>query len=213
MSRIGAAIPMREYPGKTPTVRVANPIRNIVIRNVYLRPTKSPSTPKRAAPKGRTINPAAKARRANRKPVVSSTPEKNCFEMVTASEPYKKKSYHSKMVPSDAATISFRSSESNLGNELIAANETERVSIFRPSFHAAQGPQFYTGIPTAGYTGAQRYSGSPKEGKSVVELTGNAQSSAGIEKRVIVRSLFIRHRGAASSRLSILFSIRIHIWC
>jgi len=60
-------------------------------------------------------------------PVLSSTPEKNCFEMVTAKEPYKKKSYHSKIVPSDAAKISRRSSVRS-GNEPMAANGTERIS-------------------------------------------------------------------------------------
>jgi len=43
--------------------------------------------PKKTAPNGRTMNPAAKASSANVKLVVSSKPEKNCFAIVAASEP------------------------------------------------------------------------------------------------------------------------------
>ena len=59
----------------------------MVMRKVRLRPTRSPSRPKTSAPKGRTKKPAAKASSAKMKPVVSLTPEKNCFEMMTDSAP------------------------------------------------------------------------------------------------------------------------------
>ena len=59
----------------------------MVMRKVRLRPTRSPSRPKTSAPKGRTKKPAAKASSAKMKPVVSLTPEKNCFEMMIDSAP------------------------------------------------------------------------------------------------------------------------------
>ena len=61
----------------------------IVIRNVYLRPTRSPSRPNTSAPNGRTANPAANASSAKMKAVVSLTPAKNCLPMIAASEPYR----------------------------------------------------------------------------------------------------------------------------
>ena len=61
----------------------------IVIRNVYLRPTRSPSRPNTSAPKGLTANPAANAASAKMKPVVSLTPEKNCALITVASRPYR----------------------------------------------------------------------------------------------------------------------------
>ena len=59
----------------------------MVIRNVCLRPTRSPRRPNTSAPKGRTAKPAANASSAKMNPVVSLTPEKNCLEMIAASEP------------------------------------------------------------------------------------------------------------------------------
>jgi len=59
----------------------------MVTRNVYLRPTRSPSRPNSKAPNGRTKNPAAKARSAKMYAVVSLTPAKNCLEMMADSEP------------------------------------------------------------------------------------------------------------------------------
>ncbi len=61
----------------------------MVMRKVYLRPTRSPSRPNTSAPKGRTKKPAAKASSANRKPVVSFIPEKNFLVMIATSDPYR----------------------------------------------------------------------------------------------------------------------------
>ncbi len=61
----------------------------IVMRNVYLRPTRSPMRPNTSAPNGRTKNPAAKASSAKMNPVVGFTPEKNCLVITAASEPYR----------------------------------------------------------------------------------------------------------------------------
>ena len=59
----------------------------MVTRKVFLRPTRSPIRPNTSAPNGRTANPAAKAASAKMNPVVSFTPEKNCAEMIVASNP------------------------------------------------------------------------------------------------------------------------------
>ena len=68
-------------------MNVATPMIAMVTRNVYFRPTRSPRRPKKMAPKGLTAKPAAKASRAKIKPAVGLTPEKNCTEMIAASEP------------------------------------------------------------------------------------------------------------------------------
>ncbi|MNM59475.1 hypothetical protein D3C81_707290 [compost metagenome] len=83
------------------------PMIRMVTRKVYLRPMRSPRLPKKAAPNGRTKKPAAKASRAKIMPVVSLTPLKNCLAMIAASEPYRKKSYHSKTVPRLDAKMTF----------------------------------------------------------------------------------------------------------
>ena len=75
--------------GSSPVSAVARPMITIVIRKVYLRPARSPSRPNSSAPNGRTKKPAAKASSAKMNPVVSLTPEKNCFEMIAASDPYR----------------------------------------------------------------------------------------------------------------------------
>ncbi len=61
----------------------------MVIRKVYLRPTRSPSRPKTIAPNGLTAKPAAKAISAKMKAAVGLTPEKNCAAMIADSEPYR----------------------------------------------------------------------------------------------------------------------------
>lgn len=60
---IGAAHPIDSYVGSKPTRNVDAPITRIVIRNVYLRPTRSPMRPKKSAPNGRTTKPTAKVER------------------------------------------------------------------------------------------------------------------------------------------------------
>ena len=96
---------MVAYEGSTPTRKVDRPMIRMVTRKVYLRPMRSPRLPKKAAPKGRTKKPAAKASSAKMKAVVSLTPLKNCLAMIAASEPYRKKSYHSNTVPRDEARM------------------------------------------------------------------------------------------------------------
>ncbi len=49
----------------------------MVIRKVYLRPTRSPTRPNTSAPNGRTAKPAANASSANTSWLASFSPEKN----------------------------------------------------------------------------------------------------------------------------------------
>src|SRR5690349_953114 len=96
------------------------PMIRMVIRKVYLRPTRSPSRPNTSAPNGRTRKPAAKASSAKTFRVASGNDEKNCAPMIAASDPYRKKSYHSKIVPADDARMTFFSSRV-MGRFLVAA--------------------------------------------------------------------------------------------
>ena len=112
------------------------------------------------------MNPAAKARRANKKPVDSSTPEKNCFEMVTARAPYKKKSYHSKTVPREAAKTSFRCSVESPDHLWIAAAEVKWVSRSRHPVPAPAGTFTSAALDWNSYVGsagAQTCTSSPKK--------------------------------------------------
>ena len=59
----------------------------MVMRKVYLRPTRSPIRPNTSAPNGRTAKPAAKASKVKMKAAVALTPEKNCLAMIAASVP------------------------------------------------------------------------------------------------------------------------------
>ena len=74
-----------------------------MVRKAPLRPERSPITPKMIAPSGRNAKPAANKASAATSAAVGSSPAKNTFEMVAASEPKMKKSYHSNAVPADEA--------------------------------------------------------------------------------------------------------------
>src|SRR5262249_10610249 len=86
-SRMGAAAPMLLYVGSTPTSAVAAPIPTIVHRNVYLRPTRSPSRPNTRAPNGRTANPTPNSARLDRNAIVGSPAGKNRSPIVSARMP------------------------------------------------------------------------------------------------------------------------------
>ncbi len=72
-----------------PTTKVLPPIIRMVMRKVYLRPTRSPSRPKTRAPKGRTRKPAAKASSAKMLRVLSGNWLKKLAPMTAASDPYR----------------------------------------------------------------------------------------------------------------------------
>ena len=59
------------------------------MRNVALRPIRSPRRPKNRAPNGRTRKPAAKASKAKMARVFGSKEEKNLAPITAASEPYR----------------------------------------------------------------------------------------------------------------------------
>ena len=83
--------------GSNATTKVDRPISMIVTRKVYFRPTISPIRPKKIAPNGRTIKPAAKASNAKIFRVVSSniglpsapSTLKNCAPIIAARDPYR----------------------------------------------------------------------------------------------------------------------------
>src|SRR5271167_255423 len=87
---------------------VDRPIITIVIMKVRLRPIRSPIAPKISAPSGRTAKPAPNVARLARNAALSLPGGKNKILKKTARVPYRKKSYHSKTVPSDAATMTNR---------------------------------------------------------------------------------------------------------
>ena len=55
----GETQPICAKVGSKPMVKVANPMKTMVIMNVCLRPSVSPSRPNSRAPKGRTMKPIA----------------------------------------------------------------------------------------------------------------------------------------------------------
>ena len=68
-------------------MNVDDPMIRMVIRKVYLRPTRSPSRPNTMAPKGRTRKPAAKASSAKMLRVFSGYWLKNLAPIIAAKEP------------------------------------------------------------------------------------------------------------------------------
>ena len=68
---IGAAMPIVRYPGRNPIAAVEPPMISSVVRNANLRPTRSPSRPKKSAPNGRTAKPTANVASVLRKLAVA----------------------------------------------------------------------------------------------------------------------------------------------
>src|SRR2546421_9985393 len=99
----GAAAPIVLYVGRKPTSTVARPITVMVMRKVYLRPTRSPMRPKISAPNGRTRNPAAYAPNAPSSWKVAFPGGKKRLAKNGARIAYREKSYHSKTEPTDDA--------------------------------------------------------------------------------------------------------------
>ena len=75
---MGTMRPTWAYVGKIPIRVVPRPMIEIVRRNAYFLPTKSPIRPKTTAPNGRTAKPAAKVasvRRSAPEPGAKNTPD------------------------------------------------------------------------------------------------------------------------------------------
>jgi hypothetical protein len=66
---------------------VERPIITSVTRKVYFLPIRSPSLPKKRAPKGRTTKPAAKVARVLSNAAVGLVEGKNLVEMMVARLP------------------------------------------------------------------------------------------------------------------------------
>jgi len=95
--------------------KVATPMIIMVATSVFLRPTRSPMCPKISPPTGRATNPAAKVAKvakASSVPTAGSAPgKKSLGNTRPAAVPYKKKSYHSTLVPTRLETTTVRSSD------------------------------------------------------------------------------------------------------
>jgi hypothetical protein len=70
-----------------PIAAVAKPIKVMVIRKVYLRPSLSPRMPNRIAPIGRTPKPAPKVARVSRRAAVGFAVGKKSVAMTGARVP------------------------------------------------------------------------------------------------------------------------------
>ena len=98
----------------------ATPINIKAATNVFFLPTLSPKCPKIIPPIGLAIKPAAKVRSDKIKAVDSGTsPKKAVGKTSAAAAPYKKKSYHSMLVPAKAVRATFRM-EDSLFKEVIS---------------------------------------------------------------------------------------------
>ena len=84
---MGARKPMDSYDGIHPIKKVAPPMSTKVTMKVYFRPIKSPSLPKKSAPKGRTTKPAANVAKVLRKAAVGLSCGKNFVEITVARLP------------------------------------------------------------------------------------------------------------------------------
>jgi hypothetical protein len=76
-SAIGASTPMAAYPGSSPISTVATPISSSVLTSTCLRPSLSPSRPKKMPPTGRARNPTAYVENDSSVPVSGSLSGKN----------------------------------------------------------------------------------------------------------------------------------------
>jgi hypothetical protein len=86
-------------------LKVASSMINSVKTSIDRRPTRSPKWPKTIPPMGRATNPTAKVPNAARVPTSGSKVGKNSL-LKTSAElvPYRKKSYHSVVVPMKLAS-------------------------------------------------------------------------------------------------------------
>ncbi len=83
-SAIGASTPMAAYPGSSPISTVATPISSSVLTSTCLRPSLSPSRPKKMPPTGRARNPTAYVEKDSSVPVSGSLSGKNSFGKTSA---------------------------------------------------------------------------------------------------------------------------------
>src|SRR5690242_16086634 len=99
------------------------PISSSVAISVDLRPTRSPNQPKKAPPRGRATKPTKLVVKAAIVPARGlSVGKKSLAKTVAEKKPYKKKSYHSIVVPSVLAPMmgSIRRKVTGLSDEAVA---------------------------------------------------------------------------------------------
>ena len=70
-------------------MKVDRPMIRMVTRNVYLRPIMSPRRPKKMAPNGRTMKPAAKRQQRKDEGRTRIQATEELLAMMAASEPYR----------------------------------------------------------------------------------------------------------------------------
>jgi hypothetical protein len=93
-----------------PIIRVLSPIKSRVVTSVDFRPTRSPRWPKITPPRGLAINPIVKVLKARIWPINgSNVGKKSLGKTRAAAVPYRKKSYHSMVVPTVLATTASTS--------------------------------------------------------------------------------------------------------
>ena len=71
----------------TPISAVESPMPLSVMRNVYFRPTRSPTLPNTNAPRGRIRNPTENSATVLRNAATGSLFEKNCTDRIAARLP------------------------------------------------------------------------------------------------------------------------------
>src|SRR5205085_10993837 len=107
------------------------PISNSVAISVDLRPTRSPNHPKKAPPIGRAAKPTKLVVKAAIVPAKGlSVGKKSLAKTVAEKKPYKKKSYHSMVVPSvlAARTGSIRRKVTGFSDETDAMDPPELLN-------------------------------------------------------------------------------------
>jgi hypothetical protein len=110
VSSTGAQAPICAAVGKTPISAVAAPMISIVSARLRLRPIRSPIWPNASPPIGRMRNPTANVANAKSVPTNElSLGKKTRWNTRPAAVAYRKKSYHSTVVPSRLAATTTRS--------------------------------------------------------------------------------------------------------
>src|ERR1700733_1553333 len=108
-SSTGASAPTWAAVGNAPIRLVAPPINTMVRARLRLRPIRSPIWPKTNPPTGRITNPTANVANASNVPSVEFCDGKKAWlNTMVAAVAYRKKSYHSMVVPTRLATSTVR---------------------------------------------------------------------------------------------------------
>ena len=105
VSSTGASTPTWAWLGSSPIANVATPIISSETMSSFLRPSLSPKCPKTRPPSGRKTKPIQYV--ANDRSVACSGSvalgKNTCGKTAAAATPYRKKSYHSTVVPTRLA--------------------------------------------------------------------------------------------------------------